>query len=227
MRRSYISPEYHNNLVKGTLNMVEESKFFSAKMINLEKEIKVDNIDIIWYQNPLNEQIDISIESTISPLFYSTSNDKKNNHTLSIDKKQSDYQKEKNTKWIIDIDIRTILSNYLFATLKKYRTFEGLTNKSTIYGDVNLSIKDYINFNIINRYQLKKVDFYLEYRSLSEDNTLRYKNSWNTNLPSSSLYKKYQMVTETDESKLKLIFEQISSSQYIFNYYFDIYFEII
>jgi hypothetical protein len=226
MRRTYISPEYHSNLVPGTLNMVEESNFFSAKMIDIEEEIKIDNIDIRWYQNPSNEQIDLSIESTINPSFYSTSNDKKSKHTLFLDKTQSDYQKERNAKWILDIDVRSILSNYIFATLKKYRTFEGVKNNTTVYNDVNISIKDYINFNIINRYKIKKIDLYLAYRNLTEQG-LRYKNNWNINLPDSSLFDKYQRISEYDESKVRLIFEQLNSSQYIFDYYFNISFERI
>jgi hypothetical protein len=227
MRRTYISPEYQNNLAPGTLNMTEQSNFFSSKMIDIEEEIKIDNIDIIWYQNDKNEQMDFSLESIFSPNFYSTSNDKKDNHILEIDKKQSNYQKERNTRWILDIDIRSILINYLFATLKKYRTFEGVKNKSTIYNDVNVSIKEYIYINLINRYKIKKIDFYLAYRNLTEEGYLRYKNNWNINLPDNSLYNNYQIITESDESKIRLIFEQLISSQYNFDYYFNISFERI
>jgi hypothetical protein len=227
MRRTYISPEYHNNLVPGTINMIEESNFFSSKMIEIEDELEVNNIDIIWYQNSKNEQIDISIESTFEPLFYSTNNDKKVNHILKIDETQSEYQKERNTRWIIDIDSEKILTNYLFANLKRYRTFEGVTNNSTIYNDVDVSIRDYIDYNIRNRYKIKKVDFYLAYRSINEENTLRYKNNWNINLPSNSLYDKYQIITEPDQSNVRLIFNQLISSRYIFDYYFNISFDKI
>jgi hypothetical protein len=47
MRRTYISPEYQKRAVYGTLNMVEESTFFGAKMLEIEDTISIDNQDII------------------------------------------------------------------------------------------------------------------------------------------------------------------------------------
>jgi hypothetical protein len=46
MRRSYISPEYQNKAVSGTLNMLEESTFFGAKMLEVDDSIKIENQDI-------------------------------------------------------------------------------------------------------------------------------------------------------------------------------------
>jgi hypothetical protein len=46
MRRSYISPEYQNKAVSGTLNMLEESTF-GAKMLEVDDSIKIENQDII------------------------------------------------------------------------------------------------------------------------------------------------------------------------------------
>ena len=85
MRRSYISPEYLDNLTYGTFNMVEESNFFSSKMLDIEDIIDINNIDIIWYQNLSNEQLDINLETSINSLYYSPSVDKKDNHKLYID----------------------------------------------------------------------------------------------------------------------------------------------
>ena len=46
MRRTYISPEYYYNNVYGTFNMVEESNFFGAKMLEVEDMIPIDKQDI-------------------------------------------------------------------------------------------------------------------------------------------------------------------------------------
>ena len=50
MRRTYISPEFLNKRVNGTLNMVEESNFFSAKMLEVEDSILIANENIIWHE---------------------------------------------------------------------------------------------------------------------------------------------------------------------------------
>ena len=87
MRRSYISPEYQNRAVYGTLNMVEESTFFGAKMLEVEDTISIDNQDIIYYQRTSGEQLDISTETSLDSYIYSpgsNTGDKFKNHTLLV-----------------------------------------------------------------------------------------------------------------------------------------------
>ena len=91
MRRSYISPEYQTKAVYGTLNMLEESTFFGAKMLEIEDSITIDTLDIIYYQNQNGEQLDLSIESSFASIVYSSSDDKKSNHTLVLDPSQPKY----------------------------------------------------------------------------------------------------------------------------------------
>ena len=50
MRRSYISPEYTESSIYGTFNMLEESNFFAAKMLEIEDSIYISNQNIIYYQ---------------------------------------------------------------------------------------------------------------------------------------------------------------------------------
>lgn len=228
MRRSYISPEYNNNIVNGTLNMLEESNFFSAKMLELDQEIIINNIDILWYQNQNKEQLDLSVETTSLPYLYSPSEDKLNNLSLTINGSETPPGlQSRNTRWTFEIKIKDILTNYLYATLKKYRTFEGVRNNFTLYNDVDIAIIEYIRKNILNRYRYKKIDLYLVYRSINEENQLKYKNNWNINLPEESLIENYQTNINGDESLLKILFLQLNSSEYIFDYYYNIHFERI
>lgn len=227
MRRSYISPEYLDSLTYGTFNMVEESNFFSSKMLDIEDIIDINNIDIIWYQNLSNEQLDINLETSINSLYYSPSVDKKDNHKLYIDESQSKYQLERNTKWILDIDLKTIITNYLFAILKKNRTFEGIKNIYTLNNSVDISIKDYINFNVINRYKFKRVDLFISHQNLNSQGLKRYNNNWNPSLPINSLYNKYDFEILPNESAVKIKFEQQSSSIYVFDYFYNILYEKI
>lgn len=228
MRRTYFSPEFTNNLVNGSLNVLEQSNFFSSKMLEIEDNIIIDNIDILWYDNSNGEQLDLSIESVNLPYVYSPSDDKFNNLKLSIDEYSTPKGvNSKNTKWIFEINLKSILSNYLFSTLKKYRTFEGVRNNSTIYNDVNVFINNYIKSNILNRYKLEKIDLFILNRSIGEDSQIKYKNNWNKNISVDALVKNYQITFNNDESIAKILFLQLNSNEYIFDYYYNIHYKKI
>jgi len=228
MRRSYISPEYQTKSVYGTLNMLEESTFFGSKMLEIEDSISIDTLDIIYYQNQNGEQLDLSIESSFASIVYSSSDNKLKNHTLVLDTSQPKFQLDNNTRWILTIDMKTIITDYLFATLKKYRTFEGIKNDMNIYSNTDTAIKSYINYNILNRYRYKSIQLYVNYVDLINQSTLRYNNQWSRNsISTSNNLTKLQTETEFDES-IKVTFNQeMPSSTYRFDYFFNIIFEKI
>ncbi len=229
MRRTYISSEFVNTKINGTFNMVEESNFFGAKMLDVEDSIYIENQNIIYYQQASGEQIDLAIESSLPSYVYSSSSDKETNHRLTLDDSQTSFQKNGNTKWIIEIELRTILENYLFATLKRFRTFEGIENNQTITNDINSSVQKYITSNVTNRYKFKKLDLYIRYKDLRNQNVLRYKNVWSTSVNSeSNKYNKFQTDLAYDDSKIKIYFNQEkTSAEYTFEYFFNILFEKI
>jgi hypothetical protein len=224
-----MSPEYSNTQIYGTFNMVEESNFFAAKMLEVEDSIYVSNQNIIYYQKSTGEQIDLAIESSLLTQVYSASDNMKSHQKLTLDDAQLDYQKESNTKWILNIDLGNILSDYLFAVMKRYRTFEGISNPLTRTNDVNTAIREYISNNVTNRYKLSRLDLYVSYTDLRSQNVLRYKNTWKSTISlDSNLLKKKQMDVAFDESTLKVLFTQEKpSSQYNFDYSFNILFEKI
>lgn len=229
MRRNYISPEYQNRAVYGTLNMVEESTFFGAKMIDIDELINIDTQDIIYYQKDNGEQLDFSVESSLTSLVYSSSEDKLNNHTIQLDNTQPTYQLDNNTRWILTIDLNSILTNYLFATLKKYRSFEGVKNNMTMFNDVNIAMINYVKSNIINRYKYKGIELYIDYQNLRNQNILKYDNKWNaTSISINNKLTKIQTELEFDQSSIRILFNQEKpSSTYKFDYYFNILFEKI
>jgi hypothetical protein len=229
MRKNYISPEFKYNNVYGTFNMKEESSFFGSKMLEIEDSISISDVNLIYYQSIDKSQMDLSSESTIRPIVYNVSSDKESNHTIKIDEAQTEYDLNNNTKWIIDINVNDILVNYLFATLKQARTFEGVQNSMTIYNDVDFAIKEYIKNNVLNRYKFSKIELYLKYNDLRNQNILRYKNKWNQNaMKDGSILKKIQTETAYDYSTIKLKFSQEQpSSKYIFDYYFNLFFDKI
>jgi hypothetical protein len=227
MRRNYISPEFEYKEVFGTYNMVEESNFFGAKMLEIEDSILINNQNMIYYQMPNGEQLDLSVENTLQSYVYSSSIDKEKNQILSIDTSQTEYTKENLTNWYLDINLKEILKNYIFSELKRYRTFEGIRTNMNSYNDVNAAIKGYINYNIIDRYKLSRIDLYLKYKDLRNQNLLRYKNSWNYDIvnPSNRL-SKFQSEMSPDGSYTRITFnQQKPSSSYSYEYFFNLYFE--
>ena len=226
MRRTYISPEFEYSRVYGTFNMKEESSFFGSKMLEIEDILDLNNQSIIYYQNLNKEQIDLEIETSLSPVVYSLSDDKKNNHTLILDDNQSESQRNSQTKYIMTIQLKTILENYLFATLKQYRTFDGVRNNMCFNNNVNFSIKEYISKNILDRYKFEKVELYTRYIDLRDQNVRRFINNWYSSddiIVKENILSKIQTETEFDESVIKVLFSQEKSSQqYSFEYYFKL-----
>jgi hypothetical protein len=229
MRRNYISPEFIYTPVFGTLNMKEQSSLFSSKMIEIEDMLELHNQGLIYYQNGNKEQLDFDIEKSLSPIVYSVADDKKNNHQLVIDDSQNEFQKNNLAKYILTIDLKTILNNYLFATLKQYRTFEGVRNKMCYSNDVSYSIKEYVTKNVVDRYKFSKVELYIKYIDLREQNVRRFSNTWNSSDEISQMeykVKKIETQTEYDYSSVSVSFNQEKSSQqYSFEYYFKLFWE--
>lgn len=226
MRRTYISPEFYNNQIYGTYNMYEESNFFSAKMLEIEDFINIDNQDLIYYQKDTGEQLELAVENSLPSIIFSTSDSKKQNHTLIIDKSQPSYQLEKNTRWILEINLNQILLDFIFATVKKYRTFEGLKNSMTLEKDVNVSIKKYISYNVLDRYKLSEISLFVNYKDLRNQNILKWSNNWNSSLNETYKVKRFVTETASDDSKIKIYFEQDKPSEtYNFEYYFNISFQ--
>jgi len=227
MRRNYISPEFEHKEVYGTYNMVEESNFFGAKMLEIEDNILINNQNIIYYQMPNGEQLDLSVENTLQSYVYSAASDKEKNHILTIDPTQTQYTKDNLTNWTLDLNIKGILANYLFAELKRWRTFEGIRTNMNSYNDVNSAINNYMNVNVIDIYKLSSIDLYLRYKDLRSQNLLRYKNVWNPDIVSpTTKFTKFQSEMSVDGGYAKVTFnQQQPSSSYTFEYFFNLYFE--
>ena len=154
---------------------------------------------------------------------YNTVDDKKNNSILTQNNLNNDLYN--NTKWILTIDVNTILFNYLFANLKKYRTFEGVANNITLYNDVNSSIKEYINRNLIYLYDMTKIEVFLKYNDLNVSG-YRFNNLYDANIESNNnLTNKYNITTDAITRKTIINFNQEKiSSNFSFNYYYNLYF---
>ena len=128
MRRNYISPEFVNSKIYGSFNSYEESNFFGSKMLEIEDLVDIIDQNVIYYQNSKNEQIDVDVESAQNSVIYSSFDNKKQNHTLIIDDSQSDIQRKSNTRWILDIDLKSILTEFIIFNIKIPSIKEHLIN---------------------------------------------------------------------------------------------------
>ena len=228
MRRSYISPEFSYTGQYGTMNMAEETSFFGSKMLYVPNTLSVTNENIVYYQMGTGEQVNFSLEKSTQPIVYSSILDKKDNHKLTLDTSQSDSQKNSNAKWIVQIDLNTILTDYIFANIKQNRTFNGVLNSMTSYNNVNSAINNYITTNVLNRYQFSNIDFYIQYESFIQNGTLRFNNSFTEINNSTYLINQLQYSLDPSKTTLTINFNQAqSSASYNFNYYFNLYFERI
>ena len=238
MRRTYCSPEFDVQRINGTFNMKEESSFFGSKMLEIEDSILIDAQNLVYFQALNKEQLDLNIETTLPPISYSASEDKRLNHTLVIDESQTVGQKDTTTRYILTIDLKTILTNFLFATLKRWRTFEGVKNVMTKNGDVDFAIKEYIVKNVLDRYKFVGVELFINYVDIQNRSVLRFDNLWagqadtlgnRTALSSDILgedkyrMKNIQTQTEYDDSRVIVTFNQEKKSlEYCFDYYFKL-----
>jgi hypothetical protein len=229
MRRKYISPEFTYNVVNGTFNMLESSAFFGSKMLDIDDSISILNQNILYYQSSTKEQIDLTVETNNTPITYNTVVDKQTNQILSVDDSQSKFETNGNAKWIVNIQIGDILADYIFALIKQSRAFEGLRNTMTLYNDVDLALMDYVKKNVVNKYRFTTIDFFISYKSLKKQNVLRSQNNFNQLIESdSNLLKRIQTSLTYDEATLTVNFSQEqASTNYAFDYYYNLYFERI
>ena len=142
MKRSYISPEVNYIPYKGTHNMLEERSFFGSKMMDIEDVITIDNSSIRYFQRRSGEQLDLNNESSGKPIVFSLSDNKEDNLNFQIDENQDDFKKQTNTAYIMDINLKNIIDDYIFAQIKSSRVFEGIKGKDTKFRDIKLAIED-------------------------------------------------------------------------------------
>jgi len=227
MKRTYISPEFDYKPIFGSFNMQESSSFFGSKMMEIVDSLDIENDNLIYHQLITGEQIDESSELNLPQIIYDATLNKEFNHTMELDLYQSDFDKENSAKWKIRIEIKDILRNHIFATLKNKRTFEGLRNEMTIFGGVDNAMFDYINKNVISRYGFVKIDFFVDYLDLCGDGTLQYKNVYDKQIESDTTKTiKIESAVSIDQTYLDLIFRQEKPAYaWSYKYYFNIYFE--
>jgi hypothetical protein len=229
--------------------MKEKRNFFASKILELEDIMNVDENSISWIQAEDNTQ-GVNIDVITKNL--NTTDLKKNNHSIQIYPNQSKSDIDKFTIWELKIDALSIIKDWIFAQLKRYKTFEFISNEDTKLFDIDKAIYEYIDYNIIPRIRFKTILLYIRYFRISElDNTnnvaLQYdaKYDISTIIPEEKSgetteelmnriteYKQNILVTNYDLRKstfndiITILYKQTENAQlYKFNYYFDVIYE--
>jgi hypothetical protein len=233
MKDNLMIKQYNVIYDNGTKNMKTSKSFFGTKLIDIEDSITIDNIsikytDIYGYQyfntNPIEKETILNLSEL-----------KKRNHQIKL-QTQNDFNISNNTIWEIIINIEEILRQYLFFKIKESRTFKTVKQEHTKNNDINLSIYDFINFNILNKYKIDHVDFYIKYKSILNNNkfdkSVQYDPIFdNTILKSENLIKNYTFIKKDEFdnlSNIKIIYNQIKNSlEYKFDYYFNLIYKRI
>jgi len=229
MKNDLIITRFKNEPIIGTKSYYEPRTFFGSKMINVENTIIIDEKTIQYseindntnnngyqYYNDIYENDKIYLIDLIDI--------KNNNHTIVLSP-QSDMDKITNTNWTINIQWRNILKEYLFYKIKEKRVFKGIKYNDVLGNNINLYIKNYIDKNILNRYELNTIDFYVEYKTLDDGDfnkksNLQYNPKFDVNIKNQdNLIKNANSIIF--ENNVELNYKQTKTSKlYKFDYYF-------
>lgn len=220
MRRTYISPEYQYSNVYGTFNMKEISPFFGSKMLKIVDSLKIDNNSILYYDEPSGEQLIKPINESLK--IVSFDNLKLSNHTSILNTKNIN-----NPILTLNINYIDILRQYLFGVLKKNKTFLGVLSKYTVNNSISSVIYEYINYNLLNKYDVPTIDLFISYNNIvGNNNNLKYNITYNPNIMNkSNIRNKFSIATDTISNVITLNYNQEQNANlYNFDYYFNIYY---
>lgn len=255
MKDTLILYKFNTIPVNGTFNLLEERTFFGSKMMEIEDTIKIDKTSIqynqYWIDTNINTgstYMELSKNNGFQNYVFNQSLEdvfiqdlvllKLDNHTIKKFQ-QSDIDLKNNTRWEITLDIKNILKTYLFYRIKEARTFKGLNYNNFINNSINNSIYDYITLNVMDRYKFDSLDLYVQYQKINLNNNLynlsallQYDPRFDSSVEISQNKVTNSNVQQGDVvdqlSNVKLIYNQTKpSTEYKFDYYFNIWFKKI
>jgi hypothetical protein len=241
MRKYPITRDFKHIDKPGVLIMNEHTNINMGKMMDIDDEIRMsysltkDNILLPLIK--LNE-------------IHNTSYDKIKKDSIlefKVADVQTESEKDTVTKWIIKINYKHILREFLYHEIHTYNPYSVFKKMVNILPEnrINDYCYAYIDFNILDRYKVKEIILWTEYHELKRDTVPG--TGTNTYNPLLKLLRKTPIFTyhaipspvldskkETISTKsyndgtIDILYQQTKSSQYYtFLYYYDIIFERI
>lgn len=221
MKKSSIVKDYKYIPEPGTLNMHEKTNFITGKAMDIQDEIRIRKINVYDSTNYDN------LEGMKSDCIIS----------MSIDNNQSETEKNTLTKWILEIDSKKMLREYLFDqiyTSNIFSDFHKFTPDIVSSNKQGQACYEYIDNNILNRYKLKDFILWTKFYELKLGKTTSIPSfDLLKNNPIYTFYAKPSLSTADSEKSsvsikeyadgiLDVSYKQTKSSQsHTFLYYFD------
>lgn len=162
MRKSFMTKEYSIEPIYGTVNMKEQRSFMCSKILEIEDVMNVSTQKILWKESEDNTQ---GIKSDIIQMTFNPTLIKSSNHNISNNSSDN----SEFPIWEININIKTIITEYLFAQLKASNIFSGIKNENTYYENVNKSIFQYIRDNIYPRIKFYNIEVFIKPKYIGFD----------------------------------------------------------
>lgn len=238
MKNNLILSKYITEGVQGTKSVYDNRTYFGSKMVDVENIIFVDN-SVIQY----TEVYDDIDKRNSGYQYYNDIYNIEKEYLIMLDDVKNENQRITllsqhsidltiNTNWLLVINWKIILEEYLFYKLKESRTFKAVKYSDTIKENINIYIRDYIQQNLMNRYDFKGIDLYIEYIELNQydkekDVNLSYNPVFDISVRKESNRINNANLTKFSEL-LNINYKQTESSKtYTFKYYFDLYYNRI
>ena len=174
MKSDLIISRYKTEKIIGTKSSFDARTFFGSKMIDIEDDILIDD-SLIQY----SELYDTEDKRNNGYQYYNDIDNlekiylvnlfdvKDTYHTITLGS-QSNVDLRLNTNWTILVNWKDILVEYIYLKLKEQRTFKTIKFDNVLSENINLYIKKYIENNLISRYEIGIIDFYIKFYDLDE-----------------------------------------------------------
>lgn len=238
MKSNLMLKKFSTTNVPGTMSQKELKTFFGSKILCTENNIFINDDSIKFSQvissynngfqyfdvNTIPEDWETKFSENLSDL-------KMNNQFISL-LSQTTSNLTNNTRWQILINGTSILKDYLFFRIKEQRVFKVINANETYSNNINNAIYNYINSNLLSRYRLEKIDFYVNYYDIKQQTIyspikLQYNPKFDVSVYSKNNLTNVNIVGfnpwKFDQINLQY-FQSKPSNQYSFNYYFNLTF---
>lgn len=234
MKSDLILLRYKTENTIGTKTQLEPKTFFGSKMVDVEDNIYFNNSEIQYSEvydtkdNKKDNGYQYLNTNIIEKTFLIELDNLKDKYNVIKLVSQTDNDKENNTQWEINIDWENLLIDYLFYKLKEARTFKCIRFNDVISENINYYIREYIKTNLLKRYKVDNIEFYVKYLPLDSGDeetnvqNLRFNPLFDEEIASDeNLIKNINStITQTD---IVIKYKQTMDSKYNkFDYYFNI-----
>lgn len=243
MKNNLILKKFKKENVKGTYEMLEKETFFGGKLMDIEDEITISDVSVHYYQyynvdDKKNGYQYYDLNVFIEKFYLLDVVNLKLKHHNIVKIPQSEIDEKNNTRWELNINIKNILREYLFAKIKARRTFKSIEYYDFLNNDINLSIYEYINLNLMDRYKFDSIDFYVKYIDIKNNNTYdnltikQYDPLFRSDIENIN-YKINNVNLDINDfmdqlADVKILYNQSkTSTEYKFDYYFNVKFKKI